>query len=254
MQHFFNIAGPSEARKHYLIDPLQRINVRQIETLIAQEYYFVLHAPRQTGKTSCLLALMAHLHAQGRYQTLYANIEAAQTAREDVRRGMSAVTNALALAAQVYLQSTFLTDWLRSEGKQYDAESLLTALLQAWAVAADQPVVLLLDEVDTLVGDTLISLLRQIRAGYAQRPQAFPICVILCGVRDVRDYRMKSAGQEVITGGSAFNIKATSLRLGNFSADEVHTLWQQHTTQTGQVFNKEIFSNCGKIHAVSPGW
>ena len=72
--------------------------------------------------------------------------------------------------------------------------------------------------------------------------------------RQVRDYRMQSSGQEVITGGSAFNIKATSLRLGNFSADEVHTLWQQHTTQTGQVFNKEIFSNCGKIHAVSPGW
>lgn len=40
-----------------------------------------------------------------------------------------------------------------------------------------------------LVGDTLISLLRQIRAGYTQRPQAFPTAVILCNVRDVRDYR-----------------------------------------------------------------
>jgi len=242
MQHFFNIAGPSEARKHYLIDPLQRINVRQIETLITQEYYFVLHAPRQTGKTSCLLALMAHLNAQGQYQTLYANIEAAQTAREDVQRGIGAVATALALAAQVYLNSPFLTGWLRAEREQYDADSLLTALLQAWASATDQPVVLLLDEVDALVGDTLISLLRQIRAGYAQRPQAFPISVILCGVRDVRDYRIQSAGQEVITGGSAFNIKAASLRLGNFSADEIRSLWQQHTTQTGQAFSNEIFA------------
>ena len=50
--------------------------------------------------------------------------------------------------------------------------------------------VLLLDEVDALVGDTLISLLRQIRAGYAQRPNAFPQSIVLCGVRDVRDYRM----------------------------------------------------------------
>ena len=62
MEHFFSIAGPSEVHKRYLIDPLQRINIRQIETLIAQEYYFVLHAPRQTGKTSCLLALMEYLN------------------------------------------------------------------------------------------------------------------------------------------------------------------------------------------------
>ena len=51
-----------------------------------------------------------------------------------------------------------------------------------------RPLVLLLDEVDSLVGDTLISLLRQIRAGYPDRPHAFPQTVLLCGVRDVRDY------------------------------------------------------------------
>jgi len=45
--------------------------------------------------------------------------------------------------------------------------------------------VLFLDEVDALVGDTLISLLRQIRAGYAQRPQAFPQSLVLCGTQDL---------------------------------------------------------------------
>nr|CAA6830481.1 MAG: Unknown protein [uncultured Thiotrichaceae bacterium] len=94
---------------------------------------------------------------------------------------------------------------------------------------SDKPVVLMLDEVDALVGDTLISLLRQIRAGYAQRPQAFPQSIILCGVRDIRDYRMHSKDQEIITGGSAFNIKAESLRMGSFTADEIQLLYQQHT-------------------------
>ena len=74
----------------------------------------------------------------------------------------------------------------------------------------------MLDEVDALIGDTLISLLRQIQAGYAQRPQAFPQSIILCGVRDVRDYRIHTKNQEVITGGRAFNIKAESLRMGSF--------------------------------------
>jgi hypothetical protein len=101
--------------------------------------------------------------------------------------------------------------------------------------------VLLLDEVDALVGDTLISLLRQIRAGYAQRPGAFPQTIILCGVRDVRDYRIHTSHQEIITGGSAFNIKAKSLRLGNLSPEETTALWQQHTSESGQVFDDAIW-------------
>ena len=91
MPLFFNRAGPSMAGKHYIIDPLQRIDVNYIEGLIEEESYFVLHAPRQTGKTSCLLALMHHLNAQGRYQALYANIEHAQAARGDVTRGIDPI-------------------------------------------------------------------------------------------------------------------------------------------------------------------
>ncbi|MEN0048489.1 MAG: ATP-binding protein, partial [Bacteroidota bacterium] len=98
-----------------------------------------------------------------------------------------------------------------------------------------------LDEVDALIGDTLISLLRQIRAGYNQRPQAFPISIVLCGVRDVRDYRIHSSStKEIITGGSAFNIKAESLRLANFTKAQIAQLYQQHTDATGQVFEDGI--------------
>ncbi|MEH6874604.1 MAG: ATP-binding protein, partial [Candidatus Competibacter sp.] len=93
------------------------------------------------------------------------------------------------------------------------------------------------DEVDALVGDTLISLLRQLRAGYPQRPQRFPQTVILCGVRDLRDYRIHSSSERTaITGGSAFNVKAKSLRLGDFNAAEVAALLQEHTAETGQAF------------------
>jgi hypothetical protein len=94
--------------------------------------------------------------------------------------------------------------------------------------------VLLLDEADALVGDTLIALLRQLRAGYTQRPSAFPQTVILCGVRDLRDYRIHASSEAApITGGSAFNVKAKSLRLGDFTADEVTALLAEHTTETG---------------------
>ena len=238
---FFNNAGPSVSGKHYMIDPLQRINLAQIERLIMRERYFVLHAPRQTGKTTCLLALMDHLNEQGNYQVLYANIERAQAARERVQRGIDAVVEAIASAAGVYLHNKTLLTWLQTQRQHYVADSLLHALLQYWSEQSAQPTVLLLDEIDALVGDTLISVLRQIRGGYAQRPDAFPISIVLCGVRDVRDYRITSQNNEIITGGSAFNIKATSLCLGNFTEDEVIALWQQHTAATGQTFAAAIF-------------
>jgi hypothetical protein len=63
----------------------------------------------------------------------------------------------------------------------------------------------------------------------------------LCGVRDVKDYRIQTSGQEIITGGSVFNIKTKSLRLGNFTRDEVVELYSQHTQETGQKFTEECF-------------
>ena len=241
MELFFNNAGPCVPGDNYMIDPLQRIDHLMIQDLIERKRYFVLHAPRQTGKTSCLLALMDHLNAQGTYQALYCNIEPAQAARSDVDLGIDTVVELIAADAKFYLQDPRLRNWLDTERTKHRTTSLLRALLTYWCTESTKPVVLFLDEVDALIGDTLISLLRQIRSGYTQRPAGFPISIVLCGVRDVRDYRIETADKQIITGGSAFNIKATSLRLGNFSAAEIRALWEQHTTATGQTFAEVIY-------------
>ena len=49
----------------------------------------MLHAPRQTGKTSALLALRDLLNggAQGDFRCVYANVEAGQAMRENVAEG-----------------------------------------------------------------------------------------------------------------------------------------------------------------------
>ena len=74
---------------------------------------------------------------------------------------------------------------------------MLASAFTELAQRSKKPLVIVLDEVDALVGDTLISLLRQIRSGYDKRPPAFPQSIILCGVRDVRDYRLHSATDKV---------------------------------------------------------
>jgi len=71
----FNTAGPVRPDEHYTVPALARWDMEKIRRLIGEKRYFVLHAPRQTGKTSCLLALMAQLNTESDYTVLYVNLE-----------------------------------------------------------------------------------------------------------------------------------------------------------------------------------
>ncbi len=234
---FFNTEGPVRPDRHYTLPPLSRWDLDEILGLIDQEKYFLLHAPRQTGKTSCLLALMEHLNREGRYRAVYANIEGAETAREDVGSGMRAICGAIEAAARLFLGDERLPEWTEAAWDRRGQHGVLTGLLEEWSQQTPAPLVLLLDEVDALVGDTLVALLRQLRAGYHQRPAHFPQTVVLCGVRDLRDYRIHARSERApITGGSAFNVRAKSLRLGDFTVAEATALLGEHTAETGQTF------------------
>ena len=234
----FNTAGPQIAALHYSIDPLVRINRPMIESLVAQQRYFVLHAPRQTGKTTCMLALRDYFNAGSDYCAIYANIENAQAMRGNVMESLRGIISRIVSQATLLFGNTVPKEALNAIKQNPDSDSL-TEALRILSEALPRPLVFFLDEVDSLVGDTLISVLRQIRAGYTDRPAHFPHSIVLCGVRDVRDYRMTMGDGEVITGGSAFNIKAESLRLGDFSREELEALYAQHTAATGQVFTPE---------------
>ena len=238
-ERFFNTSGPVVPADHYCIPPLERFDLDEILRLIRAKRYFVLHAPRQTGKTSALLALRDLLNEGNEYRCVYANIETAQTARGDVGAGIRTVLAEISEQALVSSDDDFLDGtWERSLARAGPHGALRQALGR-WSQNDVRPLVLFLDEVDALVGDTLISVLRQLRAGYASRPAAFPQSVILCGIRDVRDYRIHSeSGGEIIAGGSAFNIKAESLRLGEFDEADVRVLFGQHTEETGQQFTE----------------
>ena len=236
----FNTEGPVVAADHYRIPPLERIDLGRVLDLIRDKRYFVLHAPRQTGKTSALLALRDLLNggSEGGFRCVYVNVEAAQAAREDVGRAMQVIVGALASRAR-RLGDRFLYEAWPGIFATFGDGALGEALAR-WAEADPKPLVVLIDEIDALIGDTLIAVLRQLRAGYDQRPDGFPQSVALCGVRDVHDYRIRSSAENaVVAGGSAFNVRAESLRLGDFTEPEVRALLAQHTAETGQAFTPE---------------
>ena len=234
---FFNTEGPMRPDKHYTIDPLSRVDVDDLLDLIRGERYFVLHAPRQTGKTSALIALRDLLNSgqAGDFRCVDVNVEVGQVARDDTARGVRSVLSSLASSARE-LGDDFPDGVWPDILAKVGPDDALRELLSRWSRANPVPLVLLVDEIDSLVGDTLLSVLRQLRAGYQRRPAGFPQSIVLCGVRDIRDYRIRASTGEVIAGGSPFNVAAKSLRLGDFTKAETCTLIEQHKQETGQCF------------------
>ncbi len=60
MPLYFNTTGPRFTGHHYMVPPLHRL--KGVNRLIEQGQYFVIHAPRQSGKTTYSFALMEKLN------------------------------------------------------------------------------------------------------------------------------------------------------------------------------------------------
>ncbi len=175
------------------------------------------------------------LNQSGKYRAVYTNIESAQTARENVQSAMRNLLGKLGGAARIQLNDTFVASSWPDILKTFGGEGALHEMLQQWTESSPLPLVWMVDEIDALIGDSLVAVLRELRTGYAERPEHFPQSIILCGIRDVRDYRIHASSEkQIITGGSAFNIKAESLRLGDFDEFDTQDLLLQHTAETGQ--------------------
>ncbi|WP_322751152.1 MULTISPECIES: ATP-binding protein [unclassified Frankia] len=232
MPRRFNTAGPCVPATHYMIPALERLP--EGPGLVDQRAYFVVHAPRQTGKTTALRALASELTAGGQYAALHFTCEAAQAAGDDYAQAQHAILQEIRTRAITALPAALQPPvWPGAP----DA-SLLREALTLWSRVCPRPLVLFFDEIDAVRGESLISVLRQLRAGFPERETGdFPWSVTLCGLRDIRDYKIMSGSNATRLGtASPFNVKLESLRLGDFTPDEVAELYGQHTTDTGQQF------------------
>ena len=234
MERFFNTAGPCIPAEHYMLPALDRLP--EIRRLVAQRRYFVIHAPRQTGKTTALMALVREINAKGDMVALYCTLETLQNAK-DTDKSNLAIRD---LILDNY-EAAFPSGNTETEAAMHDGGGTGLAVrnaLRRLCRRAGKPLVVFFDEADCLAGDVLVSFLRQLRDGYVNRSDIpFPTSIALVGMLDVRDYKAQirpdgeSLGQI-----SPFNIISEDMLLRNFSAEEVASLYSQHTEATGQLF------------------
>ena len=186
MNRFFNTAGPCVPGEHYLLDASERL--LEVVELILRKQYFVIHAARQSGKTTLLLDLRKTLEAEGKHRALYCSLESLQGVT-DPKDGLPAIVRCLIGVLPALQGVDFSTAVTPTDFTDYT--NVLKLFLQRLCAALDKPLVLLLDEVDCLAEGTLITFLRQLRDGCGNRAgvSPFPSSVALVGMRNIRDYK-----------------------------------------------------------------
>jgi hypothetical protein len=229
---FFNTAGPCKPDIHYMLPVAERLP--EVLRLVDQQAYFVLHAPRQIGKTTTMMQLAHELREEGRYNAILVSVEMGAAFNDDPGAAELAILDGWRADAVLLPAELQPPPW-----PQVEPGARVRHALQAWTQASPRPLAVFIDEIDALQNETLVSFLRQLRAGYPHRPKGFPWSLALIGLRDVRDYKVASGGSERLNTASPFNIKMRSLTLKNFTAAQVAALYLQHTAETGQAFTDE---------------
>ena len=241
---FFNTTGPCNPWDHYMLPPADRLVGAQLHRYIRDSLYWVLHAPRQTGKTTFLQSWAAEINSGQEAVACYVSVESCQGITD---RAEAMITINKSICASAKNQGLPIPELPFDQ-----TEFLLYRTMQKWAeLVAPKPLIALIDEADVLEGEPLISFLRQLRNGFAERGVGkFPVSIALVGMKDLKDYLTAAKDGVAPNPGSPFNIKADSAVLSNFSHTDIENLFAQRTQENGQGIDKEALEY---VHEQSNG-
>ena len=160
---FFNTTGPCNPDDHCMLPPEDRLVGAQLHRYIKDKLYWVLHAPRQTGKTTFLQSLMREINAGDEAVACYVSVESCH--------GVSEIENAIpSICGTIrgFAQSFNLP--VPPMPKDIPPNIMLSNILSDWAkMTTPKPLMVLFDETDVLQDAALISFLRQLREGFSRR-------------------------------------------------------------------------------------
>ncbi|MFM7199236.1 MAG: hypothetical protein ACKO6N_00445 [Myxococcota bacterium] len=152
MERFFNTAGPCREERHYMLPATAR--VESFKELIAQELYFVIHAPRQVGKTTSMIGLAKGLTASGAYASVLLTCEQGAVFKDDVEKAEGAIVQSWEGSCRHWLPQELLPPPMLGSAK---TGNVIREFLQNWAEACPRPLVLFIDEIDALENAALLT-------------------------------------------------------------------------------------------------
>lgn len=230
----FNVTGSCDPRFHYMVDITSRL--KKIKDLIDSEAYFTINRARQYGKTTTLSALAEYLKDD--YIVISLDFQMLGNAdfsteitfsRAFVRYMLRTIRNR---RDPVEGLSNSILDMLERTSQMEEQFSLgrLFEFLSDLCDAAEKPVVLIIDEVDSATNNQVfLDFLAQLRAYYLNK-RKFPIfqSVILAGVYDVKNIKIRIRSDSEHKVNSPWNI-ATDFPIDmSFNKKDIKGMLEQY--------------------------
>ncbi|MDR2198850.1 MAG: AAA family ATPase [Deltaproteobacteria bacterium] len=206
----FNTTGPCNQDDHYMLPALPRLP--DVRNLIDSKKYYVLHAPRQCGKTTSVKACVKKINEEGDFYALYCSLEEFKGATDKLQAMDTLIGNLVGSLKESPVEALNKAGrsgfWNKLKTEDDYIASKLKEWLKALSKRLDKDFIIFFDEYDSLFGETLLSFMSQLRNGYVKRDETpFPRSIILIGMRNIRDlkihirYEVQSLGSS-----SPFNI------------------------------------------------
>ncbi|UYZ37989.1 AAA family ATPase [Clostridium beijerinckii] len=227
----FNTTGVCVPKKHYMVDISGKIN--EIEKLVDDEFYFVINRPRQFGKTTTLNELYKRLN--NKYKVIRMDFE---LIGED-------------FVSEERFCNTFINYMIRFVNVDIKKASTFTELSYAiMDFTKDNDVVLIIDEVDKNSNNRLfLSFLGMLRSLYLSREQELSTTfksVILAGVYDIKNLKIKVRDDSEIRYNSPWNIAVNFNVDMSFNESDISTMLKSYANENDLlldigVLSKEIY-------------
>jgi len=238
---YFNTTGPCVPDLHYMLPP-ERL-LPGARALIEGGQYFVVQGPPRTGRTTALSALARDLTAGARHIALRLSPNEGPVARGGHGAAEQVLLSAIRRAAE---DQRLPPEWMPPDPWPIAAPGRrILRGLRDWSVRCPRPLVLLLDFGASGMmwdGESSISLLRQLRDGFSDRPGAFPASIVLCGPDPADARRLGTPSGDdpsrLETAGP-LGLWTKSVTVGNFTFGDVQALYRQHTEESGQQLTPE---------------
>ncbi|GHU78055.1 hypothetical protein AGMMS49992_27690 [Clostridia bacterium] len=244
----FNINGLCVPNDHYMVDLSQRVHEID-EILVAKGKYFTINRARQYGKTTTLGIMERYL--RDRYIIISISFEGFDSS---IFEDTSSFINAFKFACETQLKrytvnQPLIEDWIASP----DADNMqtLSARITKLVNGCDRPVILMVDEVDKSSDNQLflnfIGMLRDkylTRSKYGDDEHAATFkSVILAGVYDIKNLKLKIRPEEKHTYNSPWNIAAPFDLDMSFSVDEIAGMLNEYETDHGTGMDIQSIAN-----------
>lgn len=218
----FNITGICIPELHYMVDTNDRID-EIIEKYIEHDEYFTINRARQYGKSTTLELLYHRLKKN--YLVLDISFEAADDCFVSMYSLAQGITNKISRVLAVNdVSENLLEIWKRPIEKELPLDALNEKITR-FCKASEKDVILMVDEVDKAADNQIfLSFLGLLREKYLRRSVGRDHTfknVILAGVHDIKNLKMKLNPESDTHYNSPWNIAADFDVNMSFSVEDI---------------------------------